>query len=207
MDEFRRSVIRIAEAIQVIGMVLATLAGAFTGMTYGRMIAFASGSQEGGAAFLGFVIGGAVSFLITTTAAAILFALSETANNTARLVELMSQTNRPQTGSTRSLTMPPASHSAPRREVSPGVSPSVTTGEQVARPVGTALDLAALNNWKGTDGESLFPSALDVLTRAIEKGYTIGVTTSSEITLQSPQTGTTFCRSNSDILSFGRFME
>ena len=87
MDNFRRSVIQLAEAVQVILMIVMTLAGGLVGGLVG------GGFGGIGAAFIGFIIGAGGAFVFAATAAAWLFTLSETASNTAELVALFKRTN------------------------------------------------------------------------------------------------------------------
>lgn len=70
-----------------------------------------------------------------------------------------------------------------------------------------ATTLPILTSWKGSDGEMMFPTAITVLQRATELGYSAAIQPDGTISLQSPSGGVTYCRANSEILRFGRFLK
>jgi hypothetical protein len=92
MGDFRRTVIAVAESVQVIWITIFCIAFGIGGMQIMRLLLLASGERPTeGNAFIGFVLGAGVGFTIASTLAAVFFALTETAANTRRLVELIEQ--------------------------------------------------------------------------------------------------------------------
>ena len=226
MDNFRRSVIQLAEAVQVILMIVMTLAGGLVGMSWGRLIALSSG-ETGGAAFIGFIIGAGVGFIYAATSAALLFAMSETASNTAELVALFKPTNEharsmPNHPATAPYAVPGTRReqiiSKPRQDASSAANVETPSsgdgGIAVPQPDDshkkTDIDVDELHrlleNWTGDDGERIIPMAFDVLTKAVQLGYEVSIKDNGELVLRSPTGLESYYRQNAHIIHGGRYL-
>lgn len=136
MGDFRRFVIDIGEVALIIVMILTTLGMAIIGTSIGISLDRILGpSRAGGPAIFGFLIGGAVGFVIAAASAAVVFMLAETAKHTKqtadevrRLVDLVSQASQ-------SLAVRDAPSQADAAFPS-----SSNTGHQRSAPLGNELD-------------------------------------------------------------------
>src|SRR5262245_48993731 len=76
MRRFRQFVMRIAELVTVLSMIVGSIVGAFYGYIWFKVLF--------GAAWVGVLFGGFVGFALMSVVAAIFFALLEIADNTRR---------------------------------------------------------------------------------------------------------------------------
>ena len=155
MGEFRRSIIKLAEAVQVLGMIVATLAGGLFGAGLGFI------GRDPGFAFLGFVVGAGVAFIVAATGAAVLFTLSETADNTARLVTLLERDalrnddNSDSTLETPAIVEPMQAQASAKQER------------------GHVTDFSNAETWRISRDELVTPASVHIIRRAVAAGWEV----------------------------------
>ena len=115
MSEFRRWILSVAGAVQVWLMVCATLAFGLVGASFGTLMAIGQRSDGGGFQLFGFLIGAAIGFLLSASAASFIFALIEIEKNTRDSLERLNQLILPsfQSKSRDQALPPPAPSLAP----------------------------------------------------------------------------------------------
>jgi hypothetical protein len=94
----RRAVLRVAEGVLVIQVVLVTLGGALLGAWNSTMISLMLGFDRSTASIWGAVLGGLIGFMLSTTLSAFLFVLTAIEENTRTTALLMALGVAPKDG-------------------------------------------------------------------------------------------------------------
>jgi hypothetical protein len=175
MEDFRRFVTGLAEVFAIIGIVVATIAGGVIGNSMGSAARMYGGADHSGMyAFFGLVVG----FLSSVLATSFLFTLSEIANNTRQSLDILRRTAPP---------LPDTPATEPIEE--PGMTfdahaESDRPFEQINRDISEA--------------------ALDILRRARDAGYKVTMQADGRSILIASADMRTECRSNRQIVQFGK---
>ena len=82
----RRMIVRIAEVLALLLILVSTIAGGFSGMSYAYILARVGDRSESLPAVLGFALGALTAFVVSAIVLAVVFILIDIAENTRKTV-------------------------------------------------------------------------------------------------------------------------